>query len=180
MVSAPDTGPATPVLVREAKAGSEEAFEALYRRTSPRIYALCLRMCGDPDVATDLVQDVFVKAWQGIGRFRGDAKFSTWLHRVALNVVMQDRRSKARRGSREELTDEITRYDRAVTTAMPGTRVDLERAIATLPEGAREALVLRDVQGYKYREVAVMLGVAVGTVKAQVHRARRMVQEQLA
>ncbi len=170
----------TAALVERAQNGDEYAYGALYQRTVPRIYALCLRMCGDADHAQELTQDVFVKAWSGLGRFRGASKFSTWLHRVAVNVVLEDRRTAARRRSREVLTDVWERYDKAVVTSMPGTRVDLERAIAKLPEGAREVLVLRDVQGYKYREVASMLGVAVGTVKAQVHRARKMVQETLA
>jgi len=172
--------PPTALLVRQAKAGSEHAYEVLYRRLSPRVYALCLRMSGDSELARELVQDVFVKAWQGLGRFRGDAQFSTWLHRVAINVIMQDRRTKARRSGREELTDEIGRFDKAAVTSLPGMRIDLERAIAALPGGAKEALLLRDVHGYKYREVAVMMGVAVGTVKAQVHRARKMVREAMA
>lgn len=167
-------------LIERAKDGDERAYAMLYERSVPRIYALCLRMCGDGQQAEELTQDVFVKAWSGLARFRGDSRFSTWLHRVAVNVVLEDRRTAARRGKREVLTDTWERYDRAAVEAMPGTRVDLERAIAELPDGAREVLLLRDVEGYKYREVASMLGVAVGTVKAQVHRARRMVQQRLA
>jgi RNA polymerase sigma factor (sigma-70 family) len=166
-------------LIEQAQGGDERAYGDLYQKTVPRIYALCLRMCGDGQHAEELTQDVFVKAWSGLSRFRGDSRFSTWLHRVAVNVVLEDRRTMARRGKREVLTDSMERYDKAAVEAMPGTRVDLERAIASLPDGAREVLLLRDVQGYKYREVASMLGVAVGTVKAQVHRARKMVQQRL-
>lgn len=170
----------TATLVERAQGGDERAYRTLYQRSVGRVHALCLRMCGDGDRAEELTQDVFVKAWSGLGRFRGESKFSTWLHRVAVNVVLEDRRTSARRKGREVLTDTYERYDRAAVSAMPGTRVDLERAIAQLPDGAKEVLVLRDVHGYKYREVATMLGLAVGTVKAQVHRARKMVQETLA
>ncbi len=173
-------GTGTEQLVERAQGGDERAYRTLYEQTMPRVYAVCLRMCGDAERAEELTQDVFVKAWMGLSRFRGDSRFSTWLHRVAVNVVLEDRRTAARRRGREVLTDDWDRYDRAVVTTMPGTKVDLERAIAELPEGAKQVLILRDVQGYKYREVAKMLDVAVGTVKAQVHRARKMVQAKLA
>lgn len=166
-------------LVRRAQTGDRRAFEIVYRRLSGRIYALCLRMSADPGRAEELTQDAFVRAWERLETFRGDARFSTWLHRVAVNVVLQSRRTLGRRRDREELTDDLTRYERRARDAMPGTRLDLEKAIAGLPDGAREVLVLRDVQGYKYREIAEMLGLAVGTVKAQIHRARRLVQEAL-
>jgi len=166
-------------LVTRAQAGDQRAFEALYRRTVDRIYALCLRMCADADEAAELVQDAYVRAWQGLGSFRGDSLFTTWLHRLTVNLVLQDRRSKGRRRSRETLEGDLERYGRAACSAMPGTRVDLERAIAGLPEKAREVLVLRDVQGYKYDEIAQMTGVSLGTVKAQIHRARGLVKEAL-
>lgn len=170
---------ATEELVRRAQRGDRRAFEIVYRRLSGRIYALCLRMSADGRRAEELTQDAFVRAWERLDTFRGDAKFSTWLHRVAVNVVLQSRRAHGRRRDREELTDDLARYGTRAREAMPGTRLDLEKAIAGLPDGAREALVLRDVQGYKYREIAEMMGVAVGTVKAQIHRARKLVQEAL-
>lgn len=166
-------------LVTRAQAGDQRAFEALYRRTVDRVYALCLRMCADADEAAELVQDAYVRAWQGLGSFRGDSLFTTWLHRLTVNLVLQDRRSKGRRRARETLEGDLERYGRAACAAMPGTRVDLERAIAGLPEKAREVLVLRDVQGYKYDEIAQMTGVSLGTVKAQIHRARGLVKEAL-
>lgn len=166
-------------LVRRAQAGDTRAFEQVYRRTSDRIYAVCLRMCADADEAAELVQDVFVRAWQKLSLFRGESLFTTWLHRLAVNLILQDRRSKGRRRARERTDADLEQYGRAAVTAMPGTRVDLERAIAGLPAKAREVLVLRDVQGYKYDEIAQMTGVSLGTVKAQIHRARGLVKEAL-
>ena len=166
-------------LVRRAQEGDSRAFEAVYRRTTDRVYALCLRMSGDADRAAELVQDVFVRVWERLGSFRGDALFTTWLHRLAVNVVLQDRRTRARREAREIGTADLERFGRTARRAMPGTRIDLERAIAALPDKARQVLVLRDIQGYKYNEIAQMTDVSLGTVKAQIHRARRLVQEAL-
>ena len=166
-------------LVKRAQARDSRAFEALYRRLVGRIYALCLRMSGDAQRAEELTQDVFVRAWERMESFRGDSKFTTWLHRLAVNVVLQAGRAKGRRESREHLVANPEDYLSRVTREMPGTRVDLERAIASLPEGARTVLVLRDIQGFKYEEIAEMQGVALGTVKAQIHRARKMMREKL-
>ena len=172
-------GLSTGELVKEAQAGNSLAFEALYRRLVGRIYALCLRMARDAQAAEELTQDVFVRAWERIGSFRGDSKFTTWLHRLAVNVVLQEGRKKGRRESRETSVEDPGLYLTRVKEEFPGTRMDLERAIASLPDGARTVLVLRDVYGYKYEEVAKMQGVALGTVKAQIHRARRMMRERL-
>jgi RNA polymerase sigma-70 factor (ECF subfamily) len=120
-----------------------------------------------------------VRAWERLTSFRGDSLFTTWLHRLAVNLILQDRRSKGRRRAREHVEPDMERYARAAVQAMPGTRVDLERAIAGLPAKARRVLVLRDVQGYKYDEIARMTGVSLGTVKAQIHRARGLVKEAL-
>lgn len=166
-------------LVREAQDGDVRAFEALYRRTSDRVYSVCLRMSGDADRATELVQDVFVRVWQKLPSFRGDSLFTTWLHRLTVNLVLQERRTRRRRESREVGSPDLEHYGRAARRSMPGTRVDLERAIAGLPDKARQVLVLRDVEGYKYNEIAQMTGVSLGTVKAQIHRARGLVKEAL-
>ena len=166
-------------MVRRAQSGDADAFEGVYRAHVGRIHALCLRMSGDVQQAESLTQDVFVRAWEKLSSFRGESRFSTWLHRLAINVVLQDRRSRGRRESREQTVENLEDYATAVTQAMPGTRVDLERAIAGLPPGAREVLVLRDVQGFKYREIAEIKDVSLGTVKAQIHRARALVQEAL-
>ncbi len=174
-----DDSVSTETLVQQVKDGDTRAFETLYRRLVGRIYALCLRMARDPQRAEELTQDVFVRAWERMDSFRGESQFTTWLHRLAVNVVLQDGRTKGRRETREQLVADPGEYLGRVTREMPGTRVDLERAIAELPEGARTVLVLRDVQGYKYNEIAQMQGVALGTVKAQIHRARKMMREKL-
>lgn len=166
-------------LVRRAQDGDVRAFESLYRRTSDRVYSVCLRMSGDAEQATELVQDVFVRVWQKLPGFRGDSQFTTWLHRLTVNLVLQDRRSRGRRRAREIQSPDLDYYGREARRSMPGTRVDLERAIAGLPEKARRVLVLRDVEGYKYDEIAQITGVTLGTVKAQIHRARGLVKEAL-
>ena len=175
----PWDGISTEALVERAQRGDGEAFEALYRRLVGRIYGLCLRMARNAQKAEELTQDVFVRAWERLGSFRGESQFTTWLHRLAVNVVLQEGRTKGRREAREELVGDPGDYLGRVREEFPGTRIDLERAIARLPDGARKVLVLRDVYGYKYDEIASMQGVALGTVKAQIHRARKMLKEML-
>lgn len=174
-----DGGDSIERLVETAQAGDARAFEALYHRTSGRVYSVCLRMAGDADRATELVQDVYVRVWEKLPGFRGDSQFTTWLHRLTVNLVLQNRRSRGRREAREIGTGDLERFGRTARRSMPGTRVDLERAIAGLPEKARRVLVLRDVEGYKYDEIARLTGVSLGTVKAQIHRARGLVKEAL-
>jgi len=172
-------GLSTGALVERAQTGDSRAFEALYRRLVGRIYALCLRMARDAQRAEELTQDVFVRAWERLGSFRGESQFTTWLHRLAVNVVLQEGRTKGRRESREESVADPGEYMGRVKEEFPGTRMDLEKAIASLPEGARAVLILRDIYGYKYDEIATMQGVALGTIKAQIHRARKMMRERL-
>ena len=164
-------------LVSRAQAGDQQAFADLYEQTSGRVYALCLRMSGSAELAEELTQDVFVRCWRKLDTFKGNSRFTTWLHRLAVNVVLQKRRKWKRTSDREAGSEGLERYASRVSTAMPETMIDLERAIASLPEGAREVLVLRDIEGYRYTDVAEMKGVAVGTVKAQVHRARKLIQK---
>jgi RNA polymerase sigma-70 factor (ECF subfamily) len=176
----PENPEAISELVGRAQTGDQQAFEALYKRTSDRVYAVCLRMSGDSERATELLQDVFVRVWERLSSFRGDALFTTWLHRLTVNLVLQDRRTRGRREAREIGTADLEHFGRAARRSMPGTKIDLERAIAALPNKARQVLVLRDVQGYKYNEIAQMTGVSLGTVKAQIHRARGLIKEALA
>jgi RNA polymerase sigma-70 factor (ECF subfamily) len=165
--------------VARAREGDSAAYERVYRACASRVHALCLRMSGNQQQAEELTQDVFVRAWQRLASFRGESQFTTWLHRLAVNLVLQERRARARRQSRELSEPDIEAYAHAAVAAMPGTKVDLERAIAALPEGARKVLVLRDVQGYRYQEIAGLTGVSLGTVKAQIHRARALIREAL-
>jgi RNA polymerase sigma-70 factor (ECF subfamily) len=170
-----------PSTVRRAQAGDAAAFVQLYRDNVNRVYALCLRISGDAGRAEELTQDVFVRAWQKLASFEGKSAFSTWLHRLAVNVVLGDRRSEKVRVARIFATDEPEVWEGPSTakSADPGTGIDLERAIAQLPPGARSVFVLHDVEGYRHEEIARMHGSAVGTCKAQLHRARRLLREAL-
>ena len=166
-------------LVTRAAGGDVEAFEELYRRSVGRVFALCLRMCGDRSTAEELTQEAFVRAWQNLPSFRGDSAFSTWMHRLTVNVVLGHRRSAGRRRTRETAAGEDWFPDGGVTREHPGDAVDLERAIAGLPERARTVFVLHDVEGYKHSEIARVAGMAVGTSKAQLNRARRLLRKAL-
>jgi len=166
-------------LVRRAVGGEIEAFEELYRANAGRVYALCLRMTGDPAVAEELTQESFVRAWRKLSSFRGASAFSTWLHRVTVNIVLGHRRSGARRTARIAPSGEIPIEGPAAPSVVPAVAVDLERAIAALPNQARKVFVLHDVEGYRHREIAELVGIAVGTSKAQLHRARRILRKAL-
>jgi RNA polymerase sigma-70 factor (ECF subfamily) len=167
-------------VVARAQAGDLEAFEVLYRANLGRVYALCYRMAGDASLAEELAQDVFVRAWQRLGSFRGESAFSSWLHPLTVNVALSERRSRRRRTSRVMSTDDPAAFERPETKKTgPEAAVDIDRALETLPPGARSVFVLHDVEGYKHEEIAHMTGVATGTSKAQLHRARRLLREAL-
>ncbi|HEX6644347.1 MAG TPA: RNA polymerase sigma factor [Gemmatimonadales bacterium] len=164
--------------VRRAQAGDAAAFGELYRAHAGRIHALCLRLEGDAARAEELTQDVFVRAWERLASFRGESAFGTWLHRLAVNVVLADRRSLWRRGRRILFTDDPAAFERpAEGPALQAA--DLEVAIAGLPPGARAVFVLHDVEGYTHEEIARLAGIAEGTSKAQLFRARRLLREAL-
>jgi RNA polymerase sigma-70 factor (ECF subfamily) len=168
--------------VAAAQAGDVIAFEALYRDHVGRVYALCLRMTGDAHEAESLSQETFVRAWKRLAEFRGDAAFATWLHHVAVSVVLTSRRTTLRRLRRVETTDDLERLDSAAVAPAPlsdGARLDLERAIAGLPAGARIVFVLFEIEGYAHAEIARELGIAENTSRAQLHRARRLLREVL-
>jgi RNA polymerase sigma-70 factor (ECF subfamily) len=165
--------------VEKARGGNRLAFEQLYRSHCDRIYALCWRMCGgDRALAEDMVQEAFVRAWNKLHLFKGDSKFGTWLHRLTVNVVLSDRRIRVKRVQREqEFDDDMERVLVGDRNVIAGLRKDLEAAIAGLPERARTVLVLYDIEGYQHNEIAAMTGMAVGSSKAQLHRARKLVRE---
>ncbi|HVT38396.1 MAG TPA: RNA polymerase sigma factor [Gemmatimonadaceae bacterium] len=166
--------------VRQAQRGDVAAFERLYRAHAGRVMAICLRLSGERRRAEELMQDVFVKAWERLGSFRGESAFGTWLHRVTINVFLAAERADMRRLARVGLSEDLDELPVAgFGTSDPGDRIDLERAIATLPRGARTAFVLHDVEGYKHDEIAAMSGIAPATVRAQLHRARRLLMEAL-
>lgn len=164
--------------VRLAAGGDRRAFERIYRAHVGRVHSLCLRMVADRATAEELTQDVFVRAWEKLGLYRGESALSTWLHRLAVNVVLNHRKSEGRRCGR--LDDDPTLLEgRAAHGAPAGARMDLEQAIAGLPPGARRVFVLHDVEGFKHEEIAAMLGVTSGGSKAQLHRARMLLREAL-
>lgn len=143
------------------------------------MYAICLRMTGRAEVADDVCQDVFLHAWRGYDSFRGESTVATWLHRITVRRVLHRRRTDRRYRARVVTDSELAEYADAVKHAMPDTRLDVERAIARLPDGARTVLVLFEIEGYPYREIASLLDVSVGTVRSQLHRARRLMRELL-
>jgi RNA polymerase sigma-70 factor (ECF subfamily) len=164
-------------LAKQAARGDVTAFEELYRKNAGRIYLLCLRMCADPALAEEMAQEAFLRAWQKLGSFRGDSAFSTWLHRVTVNVVLGHRRSTARKAAGVTSVGDEHLRDHPSPRRSPGQILDLERSIASLPEGARTVFVLHDVEGYRHREIAGLTGLAVGTSKAQLHRARQLLRK---
>jgi RNA polymerase sigma-70 factor (ECF subfamily) len=174
-----DTRSRDAALSGRAKNGDASAFEELYRLNVRRIYALCFRLAGDPSLADELTQDVFVRAWQKIGSFRGDSAFSTWLHPLAVNVALSERRSRRRRLNRVFAVEDPAAFERPTRSASPDLAFDLDKAMAGLPPGARSVFVLHDVEGMKHEEIAGVSGVAVGTSKAQLHRARKLLREAL-
>ncbi len=171
-----DTGPED---VRAAQGGDLGAFERLYRAHLGRVMALCTRMTGDRTMAEDLTQETFVKAWENLASFKGESAFGSWLHRVAANVVLDDARARGRRLKRVEAVDDVDRLPDRSPARDTASAVDLERALAALPEGARAAFVLHDVHGFSHEEIAEIAGQAVGTSKAQLHRARMLLREAL-
>jgi RNA polymerase sigma-70 factor (ECF subfamily) len=166
-------------LVRRAQAGDFRAYEELYRLHVDRVFALCLRMVANRSWAEELTQDAFVRVWEMIGSFRGDSLFSSWLHRVAVNTVLVAMRSKRRMLARVFSTPDLHVFDVEMHESQPGRRMDIEQAIAGLPPQARVIFVLHDVEGYRHEEIAEQMGLAVGTSKAQLHRARRILREVL-
>ncbi len=169
--------------VARAAAGDRGAFERLYRQHVNRVFSLCARMVADRTRAEELTQDVFVRAWEKLRLFRGESSFSTWLHRLTVNVVLNARKSEGRQKTRFEENDEDTGMDAHAgvvgTPLAPGDLLDLEEAVTRLPPGARRVFLLHDVEGYKHEEIAEMLGVTSGATKAQLHRARLLLRETL-
>jgi RNA polymerase sigma-70 factor (ECF subfamily) len=181
-VAAPEPHPLAPDLappdVALAAQGDRQAFERLYRANVDRVFSVCARMVSDRQLAEELTQDVFVRAWQKLGLFRGESAFSTWLHRIAVNVVLNRRKADSRQKGRDGGDDE-TIETIASRPGVPGDRMDLEGAIAKLPPGARRVFVLHDVEGYRHEEIGEMLGITSGGSKAQLHRARMLLREAL-
>jgi len=167
--------------IRLAIAGDHDGFERLYELHSRRVYSLCLRLAGNPSDAEDLAQEAFLQLFRKIHTFRGESRFSTWLHRMTLNVVLMKRRRKRHP---EVSLDATAEHDDADSKPMidPGApdlkltgaldRVNIEKALQKLPKGYREMFILHDVEGYEHNEIAGLLGCSVGNSKSQLFKAR--------
>ena len=165
------------VWIQKAQRADARAFESLYRLHVDKIYGLCLRMTGNVSEAEDCTQEAFIQAWNKIGKFRGDSAFATWLHRIAVNAVLGRIRKAKREQDRIKAVSEVQPV--RVATGDTGELRDLSEAVDQLPERARHVFVLNAVYGYSHEEAAGMLGIAAGTSKAQLHRARRLLAQQL-
>ncbi|WP_223878033.1 MULTISPECIES: sigma-70 family RNA polymerase sigma factor [unclassified Luteimonas] len=179
---ATDAGDRDLPLARAAAAGDAAAFEALYRRHAARVHGVVLRLAGWQHArAEDLVQEAFLRAWRALPQWRGDSAFGTWLHRLAVNTALMDLRARNARpgldGDDGDVIDALAGAD----SAGHGTALalDLDRAVASLPPRARAVLVLFDIEGWSHDEIAMTLDMAVGSSKAQLHRARRLLRTRL-
>ena len=166
-------------MIRRAQERDMQAFERLYRDHVSRVHAICLRMTANVTRAEELTQKAFLTVWQKLPLFRGESAFTSWLHRVAVNTVLADLRAEHRRTQRVFCTEDPAALETPPRAAAAGIRLDLEQAIAALPPQARTVFVLHDVEGWHHDEIAEQLGVATGTSKAQLHRARKLLQEAL-
>jgi RNA polymerase sigma-70 factor (ECF subfamily) len=170
-------------LVRRCKEGDTAAFEEVYRAHAARLYSLLLRMAGGTSDAEDLLQDVFLQAYKKLDSFRGDSSLGTWLYRLAVNQCLDFLRGRQTRMTRatDSFEDETVPEPASPAPMIPAaiSRVDLERAVARLPEGCRLAFVLHDVEGFAHHEVAALLGISEGTSKSQVHKARLKLRSML-
>lgn len=167
--------------IAAARSGDTRAFERLYRTYSGKVMGLCLRMTRRRDVAEDCVQQTFIRAWRSLPAFEGRSAFGTWLHRIAVNEVLSQARNHGTRSESDDdaIENALAEPGESSKELDAGEVMDVERALATLPEGARHVVVLQAVYGYSHEEVADMLGIAVGTCKAQLHRGRRLLRERM-
>ncbi|HEY0929075.1 MAG TPA: RNA polymerase sigma factor [Gemmatimonas sp.] len=174
-------------VVRAAQDGDAAAFAQLYDQHATRLFALALGLTGDRQMAEELVQDGFVRAWERLTTFRGDCAFSTWLHRVTVNVLLVNERSRKRRALRVAIASDLADgrdgpsppLDAPLRAPDVALSMDLEAAVSRLPAGARAVFVMHDVAGYAHAEIANQLGIAEGTSKAHLFRARRLLRGML-
>jgi RNA polymerase sigma-70 factor (ECF subfamily) len=163
--------------ISRAQRADAKAFESLYRLHVDRVYGLCLRMTGNVAEAEDCTQEAFIQAWNKMDKFRGDSAFGTWMHRIAVNAVLGRMRKSKRERDRIQLASEELLSPASIND--DGDLRDLSDAVNRLPAGARHVFVLYGVYGYSHEEASNMLGIAAGTSKAQLHRARRLLAQQL-
>ncbi len=164
-------------LVQKSKNGDRKAYEQLYRSNVGKVHGLCLRLCGQKELAEDLTQEAFIKAWQKIDQFRGDSAFSSWLYRLTSNVVIGYLRqqNKWKMDSFSEIHEATLGF-----AGLHDERPDLEKALQSLPEQARVVVILHEYLGYKHTEISELTGMAVGSSKSQLHRAKALLQSRVA
>jgi RNA polymerase sigma-70 factor (ECF subfamily) len=168
-------------LIKEARLGSSSAFKDLFNSHVNRVYAVCLRYSQDTDTADELTQEVFIKAWEKLHTFQFESKFSSWLYSIATNQFLMHKRSEKR------FTERVNHYGEIQMRENPFLKpsvshdysMDVEAAMAKLPEQARMAFVLHDIEGYKHHEISEIMNIEVGTSKAHLHRARKILREEL-
>lgn len=165
------------VFLARARQADQAAFAELYRLHVGKVYGLCLRMTGNASEAEDCTQEAFIQAWRKLERFRGDSAFSTWMHRVAVNTVLGRMRKERREQDRLKAVSDMQLQEQ--TSGDSANMEDLQQAVDQLPSGARHVFVLHAVYGYSHEETGDMLGIASGTSKAQLHRAKRLLAQQL-
>ncbi len=166
-------------LVTQAKNNDATAYEKLYRAHVGRVFALCFRLVGDRDMAEDLTQEGFVLAWKSLPKFRGDSAFGSWLYRIATNACLSYLRKQSPLKDSLDIDEDLVEGEWVTTTPSPDKKLDLDAAIATLPDGARMVFVLYSLEGYTHDEIAGELDIAVGSSKAQLHRARKLLMAYL-
>ncbi len=164
------------LLINQAKEGNTNSFEKLYRINASRVYAICLRISSDKRRAEELTQDAFVKVWENLNSFKGESRFSTWLYRIAVNTSLLELRSRKRWFARFKNLNELLNFDKKVSISVSDS-IDIEKAVANLPEKARLVFILHDVEGYRHNEISEILSVKSGTSKAHLHRARKLLRE---
>ena len=166
-------------IVRRAVSGDSEAFLNLYQQNLPRIYAVCLRIVADRDHAEEATQQALIRTWEMLNSYRGESPLSAWIHRIAANVALDYLRSRKRLTKRVQFTDNLEVFERPDLSSPREIQMDIEQALAALPPQARAVVVLYDIEGYSHSEISGMLGIAVGTSKAHLHAARRLLKEVL-
>ncbi len=170
---------ASPDLIAQAKDGSRSAFEQIYRIHVGRVYGVCLRILGDSSRAEDVTQQVFIRTWAKLESFRGDSSFGSWLHRVAVNVALNELKASVSMKNSDAFLSDLQAQSTYRESHSQEVQIDLEAAIAALPPGARTVFVLHEIEGFNYRDIAAELGLAHGTCRAQVSRARKLLREAL-
>ncbi|MBS1492480.1 MAG: RNA polymerase sigma factor [Bacteroidetes bacterium] len=163
-------------LINECKQGSTTAFKTLYDKYSGRIYSLALRMCGSNDIADDLTQDVFIKVWESISSFKGDSAFYSWLHRICINCFLMKLRTDK---NYEKKIGESFNNSLMIAYTNDDFSLDMEKAIQKLPSQAKLIFILFEIEGYKHKEISQMLNIEEGTSKAHLHKARKILREEL-